>query len=235
MALLCWCKCVQHKCNVFKDTVDLGILVNISRHKLWFVFLPTFTCLMLHKRHLNIFLTRLWWPDFQQLRDKNQWTLPETNEVDSTRSITSHKALVLPAWWHLRCEWDGTPGFHPHSNLHTSPGAHRRGCRCAPPLTGTPAPPPPASQWSGRSCGPKLLGTSTLGWEEVRKKSACFLWEYLHAGQLYFGLRDASFSVSLAYVQRPTYLSLCVWFSTARKKLLNCTVNDHTQSQELPQ
>ena len=31
------------------------------------VFLPTFTCLMLQKRHLNIFLTWLWWPDFQQL------------------------------------------------------------------------------------------------------------------------------------------------------------------------
>lgn len=27
----------------------------------------TFTCLMLHKCHLNIFLTRLCWPDFQQL------------------------------------------------------------------------------------------------------------------------------------------------------------------------
>lgn len=66
------------------------------------------------------------------------------------------------AWWRLWFGWDGTPGFRPRSNLHTSPAAHRRGCRCAPPLSGTPAPLPPASQWSGRSCDPTLLGTSTL-------------------------------------------------------------------------
>lgn len=68
----------------------------------------------------------------------------------------------IAAWWHLWFVWDGTRGFRPHSNLRTSPAARRRGCRCAPPLSGTPAPPPPASQWSGRSCDPTLLGTSTL-------------------------------------------------------------------------
>lgn len=37
------------------------------------VFLPTFTCLMLHKSHLNVFFLRLGRPDFQQLRDKSQF------------------------------------------------------------------------------------------------------------------------------------------------------------------
>lgn len=42
----------------------------IMSKSMTFFFLPTFTCLMLHKRHLNIFLTRFCWPDFQQLRGK---------------------------------------------------------------------------------------------------------------------------------------------------------------------
>lgn len=66
------------------------------------------------------------------------------------------------ALWRLWCGWDGIPASHHRSNLRTSPAARRRGCRCAPPLWGIPAPLPPVSQWSGRNSDPTLLGTSTL-------------------------------------------------------------------------
>lgn len=67
-----------------------------------------------------------------------------------------------PAWWHLWLWWDDTPASRPRNSRHTSPAAHRKGCRCAPPPSGTPAPPPPASRWSCRSCDSTLLQTSTL-------------------------------------------------------------------------
>lgn len=67
-----------------------------------------------------------------------------------------------PAWWRLWSWWDDTPASRRRNSLHTSPAAHRKGCRCAPPLSGTPAPPPPASRWSCRSCDSTLLQTSTL-------------------------------------------------------------------------
>lgn len=67
-----------------------------------------------------------------------------------------------PAWWHLWLWWDDTPASRLRNSPHTSPAARRKGCRCAPPLSGTPAPPPPASQWSCRSCDSTLLQTSTL-------------------------------------------------------------------------
>lgn len=129
----------------------------------WLVFLPTFTCLMLHKRHLNIFFsTRFWRPDFQQLRDVTELLLCRgSRRWDS--DAAHHLSLSLsPAWWRLRSGWDGTPASRPRSSPHTSPAARRRGCRCAPPRSGTPAPPPPASRWSGRSCDPTRLGTSAL-------------------------------------------------------------------------
>lgn len=67
-----------------------------------------------------------------------------------------------PAWWRLWWRWDDTRASHPRSSPRTSPAARRKGCRCAPPPWGTPAPPPPASRWSCRSCGYALLQTSTL-------------------------------------------------------------------------
>lgn len=51
---------------------EAGKSVFNSEMRSFFVFLPTFTCLMLHKRHLNVFLTRLRRSDFQQL----------TNDID---------------------------------------------------------------------------------------------------------------------------------------------------------
>lgn len=78
--------------------------------------------------------------------------------------FTQHSTwtVFLPPWW---CWWswsDDTPSSRPHSSLHTWPEAHRRGWKCAPPQWGTPAPPPPTSQWSCRSCVSRPLGTSIL-------------------------------------------------------------------------
>lgn len=67
-----------------------------------------------------------------------------------------------PAWWRLWSWWGDTRASRHHSSPRTSPAARRKGCRCAPPLWGTPAPPPPASRWSCRSCGYTPLQTSTL-------------------------------------------------------------------------
>lgn len=67
-----------------------------------------------------------------------------------------------PAWWRLWLWWGDTPASRPRSSPHTSPEARRKGCRCTPPLSGTPAPPPPASRWFCRSCDSTLLQTLAL-------------------------------------------------------------------------
>lgn len=191
------------------------------------VFLPTFTCQMLHKSHLNIVLkVRLRRPDFQQLKHEadvdREWTIKATNQSYRGRKCTPTPPFDLPkanttgrrkvslaevqlcdlpsqdcrflhgwparsmrgsgpfpdfrdlfldrtvpasrspAWWRLWSRWGDTRASRHHSSPRTSPAAHRKGCRCAPPLWGTPAPPPPASRWSCRSCGYTLLQTSTL-------------------------------------------------------------------------
>lgn len=63
---------------------------------LWLVFLPTFTCLMLHKSHLNIFVIQLRWPDFQQLKRgadaDREWTIAATNQ--SRQEMYSPPPLV---------------------------------------------------------------------------------------------------------------------------------------------
>lgn len=178
---------------------------------LWLVFLPTFTCLVLHKSHLNIFFIRLRWPDFQQLKRgadaDREWTIAATNQsrqemyfspllpLDLPNSNTTGGVKVSladvqlcdlsshvwrtrrsepftlgstapaprsPAWWRLWSWWDDTRASRHRSSPRTSPAARRKGCRCAPPPWGTPAPPPPASRWSCRSCGCTLLQTSAL-------------------------------------------------------------------------
>lgn len=97
--------------------------------------------------------------DCSFLRGRSAWPTRGSGSLwwDSTAPV-SHS----PAWWHLWLWWDDTPASRPRNSLRTSPEARRKGCRCAPPLSGTPAPPLPASRWSCRSCDSTLLQTSTL-------------------------------------------------------------------------
>lgn len=111
---------------------------------------------------------------FSSWGDKNGGTTIKrskysNSEIDNTnlvRAMILNQSIFSPPWWHLWCALDDTPGSRPHNNLHTSPAARRRGCRCAPPPSGTPAPPPQASQWSGRSCDSTLLETLSL-WKRI--------------------------------------------------------------------
>lgn len=66
------------------------------------VFLPTFTCLMLHKSHLNIFFIRLKRPESQQLRNKSQfrWSIHKITACTATdHTLGSTTRLCLLFWW----------------------------------------------------------------------------------------------------------------------------------------
>lgn len=88
----------KHKHDFQETGFIFFILINNLCHNTLLFFLPTFTCLMLHKRHLNIFLTLFWWPDFQKLGMEEGW------RWNGDLSKRSHEALTATSYnSHLCC------------------------------------------------------------------------------------------------------------------------------------
>lgn len=162
-----WPDFQQLKCEADADHEWRRTAINQSNWGRKCTFFPP--CLICQKQTLRgkassaeVQLWDLSSHDCRFLQGRSAWSTRGSGPRPPLKWDSPAPVSHSPAWWRLWLWWDDTPASRPRNSPHTSPGARRKGCRCAPPLSGTPAPPPPASRWSCRSCDSTLLQTSTL-------------------------------------------------------------------------